>query len=169
MSEETPIHISFICTGNICRSPYAEAFLRRVAEREGWKDKIRVSSRGTLPLQGIPAHDYALQIGTRNKMNLLSHRSAPLDEEHLATCHLVLCMARDHALHIQRAYPEHQEKVYLLTAYPEHDGEAEAIPDPIGLDKETFLEVFDMIEVSLEPLLNDLRERLDVPRTPPQE
>ena len=153
----TPFHVTFVCSGNICRSPYAEALLSKFASDEGWADKIRVTSRGTLPLHDVPAHEYALQFGARHSLYLLTHRSRPIDEEHLETCDLVLGMASEHVEKLRDDHPEHAEKIYLLCSYPERDAQGEEIPDPMGQKPEVFREVFDKIEVAIQPLLHRLR------------
>ncbi len=156
---EASFHVTFLCTGNLCRSPYAAALTRRIAEKEGWGEKIRVSSRGLLDLQAAPAHEYALKRGARLQLSLLVHRSCQVDEEHLHSCHLILCMAREHLEAIGRDFPSHAGRTFLLASYPQHGAEGEEISDPIGGSEEVFDEVFDKIEAALQPIFAALRRR----------
>ena len=59
------IHVLFVCLGNICRSPMAEAVFRQMVTEEGLQDKIQIDSAGTAGYHiGSPPHE-----GTRNKLD----------------------------------------------------------------------------------------------------
>ena len=47
MAASEPLHVTFVCTGNICRSPMAEKILLAHLDSEGLADRVRVSSAGT--------------------------------------------------------------------------------------------------------------------------
>jgi protein-tyrosine phosphatase len=65
-------NIVFVCLGNICRSPFAEALLR--ARVDG--GSIEVASAGTLPQPGRPIPAFGLSVATTHGVDLSAHRSA---------------------------------------------------------------------------------------------
>lgn len=72
------MHIHFVCTGNLCRSPMAEAMLRHELERRGCNE-IVVTSSGTWAGMGNPATSEAVSVLGGRGINLSSHRSREFD------------------------------------------------------------------------------------------
>ena len=69
------MHILFVCWGNICRSPAAEATFRKVVKEEGLEEKITIDSAGTISThQGNPP-DSRMSAAARDR-NLTIHGSA---------------------------------------------------------------------------------------------
>src|SRR5438477_161766 len=69
--------ILFVCTGNTCRSPLAEAIARKIAIERGLSD-LEVASAGTSAHDGSPASDGALLVGMERNMDLGHHRAQTL-------------------------------------------------------------------------------------------
>src|SRR3712207_8152954 len=69
----------FVCSGNTCRSPLAEAIARQQAAERGLD--IDVSSAGISAWEGAPASDGALLVGMEHRADLGEHRSRPLTRE----------------------------------------------------------------------------------------
>ena len=88
-----PIEILIVCTGNICRSPMAEAFLRRRLENR--QIDAVVSSAGTRT-QGRPPTDEVVELMADLDLDVSEHRSRLLTRQLVADADLVLCMAREH-------------------------------------------------------------------------
>jgi len=90
-----PLHITFICSGNICRSPMAEKmFAHQISER-GLADAVRVTSAGTGGWHaGEPADRRASHV-LRAHGYPTSHRAAQIDDDHLAA-DLVIALGRNH-------------------------------------------------------------------------
>ena len=83
--------ITFVCTGNLCRSPYAEHTLSRIAP-----DWVEVRSAGTLDLSGRGSPTDLLDVARARSVDLSEHRAAALGAAGLGDSDLVLCMARQH-------------------------------------------------------------------------
>ncbi len=88
-----PIEILTVCTGNVCRSPMAEAFLRRdVAALEL---DVTVGSAGTLR-DGLAAAEEVVEIMDKRGIDVERHRSRLMTPDMLVSADLILGMTRDH-------------------------------------------------------------------------
>ena len=71
-------HVLFVCTGNICRSPLAEALLRRELGLRG-TDGVQVSSAGTGAWEGAPTSEGAYLVALENGLDLSAHGETAYD------------------------------------------------------------------------------------------
>lgn len=131
--------ILFVCSGNTCRSPMAEAIARRLAEERGLAD-VEVSSAGTGAMGGAPISDGALLVGIENGMDLGAHRSRPLDRELVEEADLILVMG---AGHLERAEAlGGQGRSFLLADYASGGLRPRAISDPYGSGLDVYRATF---------------------------
>lgn len=121
--------ILFVCTGNICRSPMAEALLRRRLEGEGFVDWT-VESAGTWTNDANPASLYAVQLMGAQGYDLSSHRSQRVNRERLEAADLILVMTLHHAEALRLEFPAVSERLFLLSEM-EH-GHRVDVDDPYG-------------------------------------
>lgn len=136
--------VMFVCIGNTCRSPMAEAGLRKLLENEG-VDNVMVYSSGTSAATGFPATEYAVEAAKIWDARANSHLSQPLTEELIDRSDLILALASGHCQEIKRLRPEASEKTFLLKNYPNPGCSGDDVDDPIGgsLDmyNQTFIEI----------------------------
>jgi protein-tyrosine phosphatase len=130
-------NILILCTGNICRSPMAEAVLR---ERLYGRD-VTVSSAGTAALVGYAADPLALEVAEHFGFDLSQHSARQATQPLLLAADLVLVMTRAHAEWACELVPPLRGRVQLLGRWREAE-----IPDPYGLDRATFERVFEQID-----------------------
>jgi protein-tyrosine phosphatase len=89
------LHVTFICSGNICRSPMAEKMFAHQVEQRGLADVVRVSSAGTGSWHaGDPAHELTSRV-LREHGYPTHHRAARVDDDHMAA-DMVVAMGRNH-------------------------------------------------------------------------
>jgi protein-tyrosine phosphatase len=140
-----PQTIVFLCTGNICRSPYAEKVFER-SQRAGLAPKVTVLSAGFLA-PGRPSPEEAVRIARDRGISLEAHRSRQASPESLAACDLLVCMEPAHLAAIaQMLGPRHAANVVLLGDLDSETPERREIVDPWGRGDRFFVAAFERIE-----------------------
>lgn len=150
------MRILFVCSGNTCRSPFAEAVFRARAAARGL-DGVEAVSAGTGALDGTAASEgtylAALELGA----DVSGHRSRRLTRELIDEADLILTMGRAHRDVVERSGGA--GKVHLLGEYAGLTGRAAEVPDPYGGDMDAYramaTEVGGMIDRVLERLARE--------------
>lgn len=150
-------NVLFVCTGNTCRSPMAEALLRKAL---GEKTEIKVGSAGVGAMPGQPASHETIDIVQSRKASLSGFRSRQVDESLLLQSDLIIAMTNSHASMVKQFFPECADAVCLLCDFVDKDeGLAGAdVPDPIGMGKRAYEEVAAVIELALPGIIRRLDE-----------
>jgi protein-tyrosine-phosphatase len=135
--------ILLVCTGNTCRSPLAEAMLRRALKEEG-VEGVEVSSAGTGAWIGEPVSEGSYLVGLERGLDLASHRARLLGEKLVTESDLILTMARGHRKKLEALGAG--AKTALLGEYAGLAGAAVEVPDPVGGPIEGYRAAADQIE-----------------------
>jgi len=148
-------NVLFVCTGNTCRSPMAEALLRKAL---GDVADIKISSAGVGAMPGQSASDETVRILEGKKAPLQGFQSRQVDEHLLSSSDLVVAMTKSHAAVVRQYFPERADSVSLLCDFIDNDeGLAGAdVPDPIGMGIEAYQEVAEVIELALPGIIRKL-------------
>jgi protein-tyrosine phosphatase len=145
--------VLFICTGNTCRSPMAEAIFNKMLQnRELSSHEIKSTSAGLYALDNAEATPQAIEVMRNVGIDLSQHRSRSVDEKMLQEVDLILTMTRHHCHQLQESFPHVQHKVYTLAEYaglPEED-----VSDPYGQDTEAYRSARQQIESFLKRIIN---------------
>lgn len=161
-----PIRVCFVCLGNICRSPTAEAVMTHLVREAGLEGRIEVDSAGTGGWHvGDPPDDRAHAEARRRGIEMTS-RARQLHVGDLAFFDLVVAM--DHRnlgdIHDLSLEPAHRDKVVLLRSFDPASASASMgsrpddldVPDPYYGGPDGFAHVFDLVEAACRGLLAHL-------------
>ncbi|MGI5468821.1 low molecular weight protein-tyrosine-phosphatase [Streptomyces sp. CA-132043] len=159
------MHICFVCSGNICRSPSAALVFGEHLRRAGLDGAVRVSSVGIGPWHvGEPIDARAGEVLARHGYPT-RHVAAQIGAAHM-DADLFVAMDRSHEKALRRQVAD-VSRVRLLRSFdPRAAGAVGAgvgleVPDPYYGGPEGFDEVLGMIEAAMPGLLAWVRERLD--------
>lgn len=155
------MRILFVCLGNICRSPSAEAVLRAIAAKEAPDLRLEIDSAGTAGYHIGAAPDARSQEAARRRgydMSPLRARIVEIsDFEHFD---LVLAMDENNLSVLQQRVPaEYRERVQLFLDFAPDCGMSE-VPDPYYGGPAGFEHVLDLVEEASRGLIAHLRARV---------
>jgi len=153
--------ITFICSGNICRSPMAEGIMRNKLIKDIFKNKVEINSAGTLDLPTSTASIESIKVAAQHQVDLNNHLSRHVDRLIIDQAHLVFCMAENHYEYLTHVFPEGQDKIFLLKRFENEGlvGDA-SIADPIGKNDTFYRRIYKEIEQEIERILPFVMKRI---------
>ncbi len=150
--------ILFVCLGNICRSPTAEAVFRTIAARELADHELTIDSAGTAGYHvGEPPDRRTSEAAARRGYDLSGLRARMVEPEDFERFDLILAMDRQNLRTLERRAPvQVRERIRLFLDYAPEAGETE-VPDPYYGGANGFEHVLDLIEAASRGLCAALR------------
>ena len=142
--------ILFVCTGNICRSPTAEAVLRHLAKRQAIDLRIESAGLGDWHV-GQPPDERAQHHARSRGYDLSAQRARQVRRRDFEEFDLILAMDSGHLRALQKmAAPRHRAKIRLFAA-------GRDVPDPYYGGPAGFEQVLDLVEAECASLLAELK------------
>lgn len=148
------VHVLFVCLGNICRSPMAEAVFRHLVKEEGLEQQISIDSAGTGGWhEGEPAHQ-----GTRDVLKkhgilhdyLVARQIKPIDFEQFD---FIVCMDEENLATLRRMAPA-DKPIYRLLDFAS-DAHGTNVEDPYYTGR--FGHVFELVQAGSKGLLAHIK------------
>lgn len=128
--------ILVVCTGNICRSPIGERFLRQALPNK------KIDSAGISALVGHDADDSAVRVAEKHGISLAGHQGRQFTPTLGRQYDLILVMEKAHLEQIGRIAPEARGKTMLFGQWLNQ----KEIPDPYRKSDEAFASVYQLLE-----------------------
>lgn len=157
--------VIFVCTANICRTPMAESYFKRLVEQEGLAEFMDAESAGTWAMDGVSAAELSRQVCAENGLDVSKHRSQPVDLRLMKSADLVLCMAQEHKNDLVQVFPHFRAKIFTLKEYQQNSSaEITSIADPYGKSLEHYRETFAIITGEIRRIFPLLRQQAQAKR-----
>lgn len=160
MKDKENIRVLFICMGNICRSPTAEAVFRQYVVNAGLSERISIDSAGTHDYHIGDAPDLRTQRAAQQRgYDMSGLRGRQVEQGDFHRFDYVLAMDHANLAILQRLTPpDSRTQAKLFLDYARHHAERE-VPDPYYGGAEGFERVLDMVEDAAEGLLIHIKQR----------
>ncbi|MBI4190702.1 MAG: low molecular weight phosphotyrosine protein phosphatase [Betaproteobacteria bacterium] len=153
------VRVLFICMGNICRSPTAEAVFRHSVQQAGLEHLIECDSAGTHDYHiGEPPDERAQRAASRRGYDMRGLRGRQVGRKDFERFDYVLAMDAHNLALLARICPsQHAHKLSLYCDFHERYAGQE-VPDPYYGGAQGFEQVLDMVEQISESLIGRLRQ-----------
>lgn len=158
MNQNKKIKVLFVCMGNICRSPTADAVFRHFVQEAGVDHMIDVDSAGTHAYHiGDPPDHRAQNTALQRGYKMHDLRARAVQSSDFEEFDYILAMDKENLTLLQQRSPQqHVSKIQLFRQYDKNvDADAE-VPDPYFGGQQGFELVLDMVEEASQGLLAHL-------------
>lgn len=142
------VSILFVCLGNICRSPAAQAIFDKIASEKGISGSVVSDSAGIYGGHAGQMPDRRMREHAFVRGYRLDHRSRPVAESDFFDFDIIVAMDDSNYSSLRKLAPtpETESKVVRMISYARRHPEADCVPDPYYEGAEGFEIVLDLLE-----------------------
>lgn len=137
--------IIFVCTGNTCRSPMAQAIFAELARESGIDSEYSAESAGVFAEAGAPASLAAVSTLRQKGIDITRHAARQLDNELAKDADLIIAMTKAHKSVVIGMGQEYKDKVFTLSEWSEPSSENADIFDPYGAGADEYNRVYEQL------------------------
>jgi protein-tyrosine phosphatase len=144
--------VLFLCTGDTCRGPMAQGYMKEVLNQKGIKN-IEVRTAGVMTIAGLIPTPEASQVMKNAEVDIANHRSTPLTPELIRRSDLILGMTPFHVQFAVRMAEDAKGKTYLLKEFAASDMKNYQITDPMGATLEVYKRVYREMKLAIDKMI----------------
>ncbi len=158
MNKKKKVKVLFVCMGNICRSPTADAIFRHQVKMAGLVSDIKVDSAGTHSYHiGHSPDERAQAAALKRGYDMQDLRARSVALEDFSQFDYILAMDHDNLAILEDRCPQqYQHKLTLLMKYSKNHSADDEVSDPYYGGKQGFEKVLDKVEAASEGLLEHI-------------
>lgn len=156
--------VLFVCLGNICRSPAAQAVMQRLVDEKGLTERFYIDSAGIGGWHVGDLPDKRMRVHARPRGYELTHRARRVQNGDFEDFDLIVGMDASNVddLCHQSMTLEQQNKVVMMGDYIRQYPNYDHVPDPYYEGSEGFELVLDLLEDACDNLLNRIIEQNNI-------
>ncbi|MBQ6613466.1 MAG: low molecular weight phosphotyrosine protein phosphatase [Alistipes sp.] len=161
MDNKKITRILFVCLGNICRSPAAEAMMQMLVERNGLSNSIFLDSAGTYGGHSGERSDARMRRAAAARGIDITHRARQVREEDFDRFDMIIAMDDNNYEALFRLAPDRsaQQKIYRFREFLRRNPNWSHIPDPYYEGHEGFELVLDLLEDGCSTLIEKFTQK----------
>lgn len=153
--------ILFVCSGNTCRSPLAEALLNKAVENDPQlKGNVIVSSCGTATHYEDTVQPNAVEAGAKLGVDLAGYKSRQFAPELADMFDVIIGMSKSHRDIIVARFPQLKEKTFALYEYTTGEKDCKNVQDPFGCGIDVYDKVAEEINQQVQLMLMKIKENM---------